>query len=69
MADLVQNTAQMLRAGFGVEDIARAHAIPVSDVRVAVHWFRNTGQLRRLLGLPRPPLTRASGRPAFPKES
>lgn len=69
MADLVQNTAQMLRAGYGVRDIARAHAIPANSVRVTVRWLRQTGQLRRILGLPRPPLTCGQSGPIFQKDS
>lgn len=60
MADPIQNTAQLLRAGYGIEDIALANDVPASDLRAAVLYWRHTGQLRRILGLPRPPLQKDS---------
>ena len=61
MADLVQNTSQLLRAGYGVEDIALAANIPVADLRFTVTWLRQTGQLRQALGLPPLSTTRKAG--------
>lgn len=52
MPDLVQNTALLLRAGYGVEDIAVISALPVSDLRVVVRHLRQTGQLHSVLDLP-----------------
>jgi hypothetical protein len=61
MAELVASAAQLLRAGYGVEDIAVAHNFPVADLRVAVRWMRNTGQLRQALGLPAIPQSPEAG--------
>ena len=71
MADLLQNTSQLLRAGYVVEDIAVAANIPVADLRFTVSWLRQTGQLRQAPGLPTLSTTRKAGQtpPAITKES
>ena len=70
MVDPKQSAAQLLRAGYGVEDIALAKKLALADLRAAIVWMRRTGQLRRALGLPVISQTPGAGHaaPTFPKD-
>lgn len=50
MADLIQTVRDMLREGFGVEDIALQLGQPVEGVRLMVRRWQETGAIKAILG-------------------
>lgn len=49
MADLIQDVRDLLREGFGVEDIALQLEQPVEAVRRLVRRWQESGEIRAIL--------------------